>query len=129
MTHPAPGHDRADRGSSGLSITALVIGVLALLTCWTIIGGVLLGLGAVIVGLIALTRVKQGRGQGRAMAVIGISAGGLGLLVAIGLIALGVTFLGSDPGQNLRECLERAGDDGRAQAGCERELQNQVNRR
>lgn len=125
MTHPGPHHDMTQRGQggSGLAITALVLGLLALLSSWTIVGGVLLGLGAIIVGLIALTRIKQGRGQGRRMAVIGITSAAIGLLVAAGLIVLGVSFFNSGPGQSLRDCLEGAGNDEAAQAECQRDFE------
>jgi hypothetical protein len=122
---PQHGTQRSS-GGSGLAITALVLGVLALVSSWTIIGGVLLGLGAIIVGLIALTRIKQGRAEGRAMAIIGIVAAVIGLLVAIGLIVLGVSFLNSDTGQNLQDCLERAGDDEAAQTQCERDFREEL---
>jgi O-antigen ligase len=128
VTYDHPHHDTSQRsrGGSGLAITALVLGVLALVTSWTIIGGVLLGLGAIIVGLIALTRIRQGRGQGRAMAVIGIVTAVIGLLVAIGVIVLGASFLNSDTGQKLRDCLEQAGNDETAQAQCERDFEDDL---
>jgi hypothetical protein len=127
VTYDDPHRDLQHRqGGSGLAITALVLGLLALLSSWTIIGGVLLGLGAVIVGLVALTRIKQGRAQGRAMAVIGIVAAVIGLLVAIGLIVLGASFLNSDSGQKLRDCLEQAGNDEAAQAQCQRDFEDDL---
>lgn len=128
VTYEGSHHDNThdQRGGSGLSITALVLGVLALITFWTVIGGILLGLAAIIVGLLALIRVKQGRGGGRAMAIIGIVTGALGLLVAIGLIVLGASILNSDSGQNLRDCLEQAGDDQAAQGQCELDFQDEL---
>ena len=128
MTDRGPHRGTAQRnqGGSGLAITALVLGLLALLSSWTIVGGVLLGLGAIVVGLIALTRIKQGRAQGWSMAVVGIVTAVIGLLVAAGLIVLGVSFLSSDSGQKLRDCLDEAGSDEAAQAECQRDFEDDV---
>ena len=128
MTYEAPppyGQPQASR-SSGMAITALVLGVLALLTCWTVVGGIFLGLVAIILGLIALSRIKQGRAGGRAMAIIGIITGALGLIIAVGLIALGASLLNSDSGKNLQDCLADAGNDANAQAECQREFQEEL---
>jgi hypothetical protein len=109
-----------------MAITALVLGVLALLSSWTVVGGILLGLAAIIVGLIALTKIRQGRADGKAMAIIGIITGALGLVVAVGLIAIGASLLNSETGQNLQDCLEDAGNDQQAQAECQREFQEEL---
>lgn len=118
-----PPHNSA---GSGMAITALVLGVLALLSSWTVIGGILLGLAAVIVGLLALSRIKQGRAGGKAMAIIGIVTGVLGLAVSVGLIAIGASLLNSESGKNLQDCLENAGDDQQAQAECQRDFQDEL---
>ena len=44
---------------NGLGTAALVLGILALVTCWTVIGGVVLGVLAVIFGFIGRGRVKR----------------------------------------------------------------------
>jgi hypothetical protein len=129
---PPPSYEQPQpqpRSGSGMAITALVLGILALVTCWTVIGGVLLGLGAIVVGLIALIRIKQGRAGGRGMAIGGIVTGAIGLLVAIVVIILGVSIINSDSGQNLRECMEAAGDDEAAVAQCERDFQDDLTNR
>ena len=130
MTYQAPppyGHQpQQNTGGSGMAITALVLGVLALLTCWTVVGGILLGLAAIILGFIALSKIKQGRAGGKAMAIIGIVTGVLGLVISVGLIALGASLLNSDTGQNLQDCLQDAGQDEAAQAECQREFQEEL---
>jgi Domain of unknown function (DUF4190) len=131
MTYQAPPpygqpQPQQHRGGSGMAITALVLGVLALLTCWTVVGGIFLGLVAIILGFIASSRAKHGRAGGRAMAIIGIVTGALGLVISIGLIALGASLLNSDTGQNLQDCLQDAGQDETAQAECQREFQEEL---
>ncbi len=114
------------RRGSGMAIAALVLGVLALLTCWTVIGGILLGVIAVVLGLVALSRIRKGLAEGKVMAVIGIVTGVLGVVLAIALIALSVSLLNSDSGQNLQDCLQDAGNDTAAQAQCQREFQDDL---
>ena len=131
MTYQAPppyaeNQPHSNTGGSGMAITALVLGVLALLSSWTVIGGILLGLAAVIVGLIALSKIRQRRASGKAMAIIGIITGVLGLAVSVGLIAIGASLLNSESGKNLQDCLEDAGNDQQAQTQCERDFQDEL---
>lgn len=62
-------------GTDGLAITALVLGVVALPMFW--IG--LVGVSAVVVGIVALTRISRGGRRGRGMAVTGLVLGALSL--------------------------------------------------
>ena len=130
MTYaPTPGHGygmQPQRRSSGLAIAALVCGVLALLSSWTVIGGILLGLIAVVLGIVALSRVKRGLAAGRGMAIAGIVTGILGTVLAIALIAVGVSLLNSDAGQQLQDCLADAGNDDAAVAECQRQYQEDL---
>lgn len=61
----------------GLAITSLVLGILAFLNGWIPVLGMLLGLGAIIVGFIALK--KQ---QNKIMSIIGLVAGAIGFLAS-----------------------------------------------
>ena len=106
----------------GMAIAALVLGALALLLCWTIIGGILLGLIAVVLGIVAVVRARSGRAAGTGLAVTGIVLGAIGLIIAGVLVAVGISFLNSESGQNLQDCLEQAGDDQTAIDQCQQEF-------
>jgi len=108
-----------------MAIAALILGVLALLSCWTIIGGIMLGLIAVVLGIIGSGRAKRGQASGRGLAITGIVTGLLGIAGAVAIIALGVSIYNSDEAQGLRDCLEQA-DTQDAIAQCEKEFQDQV---
>jgi len=105
-----------------MAIAALVLGALALLLCWTIIGGILLGLIAVVLGIVAVVRARSGRAAGTGLAVTGIVLGTIGLIIAGVLVAVGISFLNSESGQNLQDCLEQAGDDQTAIDQCQQEF-------
>ncbi len=129
MTYePVPNYQSTQprQGGSGMAIAALVLGVLAVLTSWTVIGGILLGLVAIVLGFIASSRAKRGQGGGRVMAILGILAGALGVVLSIVLIYIGVSFLNSDSGQDLQDCLRQAGTDEAAQTQCQREVEDDL---
>ncbi len=96
---------------SGLAIASLVLGILAVVTFWTYVGGILLGLIAIVLGVIALGRVRRGRAAGRGMAIAGVVLGTLGLLFSAALIGLTAWVFNSSGASNLTECLADAGND------------------
>ncbi|MEU5775999.1 DUF4190 domain-containing protein [Streptomyces venezuelae] len=92
----------------GLAVAALVLGILACVLFWTVVGGVLLGLLAVILGIVAAVRARRGRAGGRGMAITGVVLGLLGLIASALIIALGVSILNSDSAQTFKECMKDA---------------------
>lgn len=104
------------RTRNGFGVTALVLGLVALVLSWTIIG-VILGALALIFGLLGQTRVKRGQATNAGQSVAGIVLGILALLIATGLIAFGmVSALDSPAGRSYLKCLQQAGGDhGKAQ--------------
>jgi hypothetical protein len=90
---PNGGFAAAPNGSNGPATAALVVGIVALVFCFTVVGGV----AAVVLGVIGLRRAgrQAGAGRGRAIAglVLGLISVVLGLLT---LLAVGATvqFLG-----------------------------------
>jgi len=83
---PPPGYGQGPgygalppRPRNGFGVAALVLGVLALVLSWTIIGGIVPGVLALIFGLLGLARAKRGEatnsGLSVAGAVIGVTVG------------------------------------------------------
>lgn len=114
------------RRGVGMAITALVLGVLALLFCWTVVGGILFGLVAIIVGFIASRRAKRGIARRRGMAVAGIVLGLIGLLLWTGLVAVGVSTFSSDSGTSFQSCVKGANGDQTALDKCSTEFQGNL---
>ncbi len=113
-------------GGSGMATAALVVGILALITSWTVIGGVLLGLLAVILGFLALRKARRGLATGRGRAIAGVILGLLSIAIAVALIAVGVSILNSEEAQNLQDCLRDAGTNQSEVQQCEDEFRDQV---
>ena len=107
---------------NGLGIAALVLGILALITSWSIVGGILFGLAAIVLGFLARGKVKRGEDDNGGMAIAGIVLGILGLLIGLAFIAFGVAIFSSSGGQDLIDCLEQARGDAAAEQACEREF-------
>ena len=99
------------RPRNGFGIAALVLGLLALVLSWTIIGGIVFGILALVFGLLGRARAKRGESTNGGLSVAGAVLGIIGLLIAIGLIAMAMSVLHSPAGQGYRQCLQRSGGD------------------
>jgi heme/copper-type cytochrome/quinol oxidase subunit 2 len=117
----------ARTGGGGMATAALVLGVLALISCWTVIGGVLLGVLAIVFGIIAARKARRGEADGHGRAVAGIATGAVGLLLAIALIAFGVSLLNRTSTKNLEHCLKNANGNQSAVQQCQQQYKTDVN--
>ena len=91
---------------SGLAIASLVCGILGVLTGIFIFSGLSLGLAGIVLGIVALVKVKNGTASGKGMAIGGIVTGALGMIVAVGVLILGLVGSGM-----LSDCAENAVQD------------------
>jgi hypothetical protein len=114
------------RPRNGFGIAALVLGLLALVLSWTIIGGIVFGITALIFGLLGWARVKRGEATNGGLSVAGVILGLIGLLIAIGLIVFVVSILNSPAGQNYRQCLQQSDGDPAKIQQCSSEFSRQV---
>ncbi len=129
MTQEAPSYrvePVAGRGGAGMATAALVLGILAIITSFTVVGGVLLGVLAIIFGIIAARRARQGLALGRGRAIAGVVTGVIGVLLAALLIAVGVSVFNSPAGKNLRSCLKDANGNQQQIQQCNDQYRDQV---
>lgn len=105
----APVQEAAERTShpvakqkpgSGLAIASLVCGILGVLTGIFIYSGVSLGLAGIVLGIVALVKVKNGTASGKGLAIGGIVTGVLSFVVAA--VTIAVLVLNAMMGQ---ECI------------------------
>ncbi|MBO0856792.1 MAG: DUF4190 domain-containing protein, partial [Nocardia sp.] len=111
--YPGPGEQGAwvESKGKGMAVTALVLGVLALLTCWLVIGGLLFGLFAVIFGAIATVKARRGTAAGGSAALVGLIFGLLSMIAAIVIAVIGVNFFVHHGGRDFVDCVDRAKGD------------------
>ncbi|NKY85438.1 DUF4190 domain-containing protein [Nocardia veterana] len=105
----------------GLAITALVLGIIALLSCWTILGGILFGLIAVVFGIIATVKARRGTAAGGGMAIAGLVLGLLGLIAGIVIAVIGVNFFVNNGGKDFLDCVNKANGDQSKIDQCQRD--------
>jgi hypothetical protein len=93
----------------------LVTAIIALLT---VVGGVVLGVVAVILGFLGWGKAKRGEATNGGVAIAGIVLGFLSIIEAIAVIGLFIWGFGEVGGSDLVDCLSRAGNDPAAQQEC-----------
>lgn len=128
--YPGPGQQpqywQESPKSKGLAIAALVCGILAAISFCTIVGGLLFGLLAVVLGAIAGMKVRRGTGGGGVMAVVALI---LGVVAIVAAIVFGVFFWNfweDSGGKEFTDCVSRAGSDQQQIAQCEDQFNQQL---
>ncbi|MFD6418090.1 DUF4190 domain-containing protein [Streptomyces sp. NPDC060194] len=111
---------------NGLAIAALVLGILAILLFWTVIGGIGLGLIAVVLGILGKRKARNGAAPHGTMAVVGAVLGALGLIVSGVILALGVSVLNSDEFKSFDDCVKQA-DSQSQRDQCAEDFEQDVN--
>jgi hypothetical protein len=121
-----PGYGAPPQPRNGFGVAALVLGLLAVVLSWTIIGGGILGILALVFGLLGRARAKRGEATNGGLSIAGAILGLLGLLIAIGLVVLGMSLLNSPAGRSYQQCLQQSdGDPARIQQ-CASEFSHQI---
>ncbi|MQY22953.1 DUF4190 domain-containing protein [Nocardia macrotermitis] len=110
--YPAPpGEQRPQGQGRGLAITALVLGILAIISSPTLVGGVLFGLLGLIFGIIAVVKARRGTAGGGAMAWVGLALAALGLIAAIALGVVEGMWIVDHGGRTYWDCAQQANGD------------------
>jgi uncharacterized membrane protein YhhN len=111
---------------NGLAIAALVLGILAVVLFWTVLGGILLGVLALILGIIGMRRARKGGAPHGKLSIAGAVLGAVGLIGSLILIAIGASIVGSDEFKNLQDCVAQAETQAELDQ-CERDYGDEVN--
>jgi hypothetical protein len=111
---------------NGLGIAALVVAIIGLVFCWTVVGGVILGVGAIILGFVARGRVKRGEATNGGVAIAGIVLGSLAIVVSLVFIPIWIGMFKDMGGSNYVDCLSKAGSDEQAIQKCADQFREHV---
>lgn len=111
---------------NGLGIAALVVAIVALLFFWSVIGGVIGGIVAIILGVLARGRVKRGEATNGGVAMAGIVLGALAVVVGLASIAIYVALFDNLGGSDYVSCMLDAGDDSAAMQECEERFRERL---
>ena len=111
---------------NGLGIAALIIAILALVSCWTVFGGIILGLVAAIIGFVARGRVKRGEATNGGVAIAGIVLGILAIVLGLVFIPIWYSVFEGAGVTDYVDCLSKAGSDQDAAQQCANQFQERV---
>lgn len=112
---------------NGLGTAALILGIIAIPGILTVVLGILLGLLALIFGIIGRKRFARREATNGGAAMAGAILGGFALVISLVLIAVGATFFAHHKSdiQKLRDCLDNAQTQ-QQQQDCEQQFQRDV---
>jgi hypothetical protein len=115
---------------NGLGTAALVVAIVGLLSCWTVVGGVVLGITAIVLGGLGRGRAKQGEATNGGVATAGIALGALSIVAGLAFVAiyatLGWSMFKEVGGGDYIDCVNRAGSDQAAVEQCANEFTERV---
>jgi hypothetical protein len=104
--------DPTSRPKNGMGVAGLVLGILALLSSWFVLG-LPLAIVGLILSIVGLRRVRSGRATNRGVALGGVIVNAVALLLSVVLTAVyAFTFwaLWNNGGQEAVDCIQNAQD-------------------
>ena len=96
----------------GMALAAMILGIAAVLTGFFVFGA-LLGIAAIILGVLSLKKTKE-VGAGKAFALTGIITGAVSVLISICMLFVFISFY-----QTTQKCLEVGTEDGHGTVVCQ----------
>lgn len=125
--HTYPGYSPAATAPrNGLGIAALVVAILAVVSSLSVVGGIVLGIVAVILGFAGRARVKKGEANNGGVALAGIILGFLGIVAGLASIAIVVLLFKDTGAGDYFDCMSKAGQNRSAQVQCEDQFRQSV---
>jgi hypothetical protein len=113
---------------NGLGIAALVLAIIGLLFCWSVAGGVILGVVAVSVGFTGRGRVKWGEATNGGVAMAGIVLGFLSIIAGLVCIVLwfGPFKQTGEQTHDLVNCMAKAFNNADAEQQCRDQFKSTI---
>ncbi|MGV0812696.1 DUF4190 domain-containing protein [Mycolicibacterium boenickei] len=116
--------------ANGLGIAALIVAVIGLVLVWSVVGGLMFGITAVILGFLARGRVQRGEATNGGVAMSGIVLGAIACVLSLVFVGIwlyfGQRWFDDVGGGDYVQCMQQAGDDPTAQQQCEDEFERRV---
>lgn len=107
---------------------ALVLAVVALLFSWSIIGGIVGGSVAVVLGFAGRARAARGEADNAPIANAGIGLGALAVIIGAAFVPIWIGLFSEAGMGDYVRCVEHAGNDRAAQQQCENAFLERVQR-
>lgn len=107
---PAPPPVPAVPRKNWIGSTALAVAVVGLAMCWSVLGGVLLGALAIVMGFVGRGRVTHSEADNRTVATSGIALGVLAIIVSLAIIPAWMRLAREVEMTTYLECSAKATD-------------------
>jgi hypothetical protein len=111
---------------NGLGIASLVLAIIALLSVWSVVVAIVLGLVAVVIGFFGRGRVKRGTANNGGVAIAGIVLGTLAVVVGLAFVAIWTEVWKDVGGGDYIDCMQKAGSDHFQQQRCADQFRQNV---
>ncbi|WP_231383874.1 DUF4190 domain-containing protein [Rhodococcus sp. 114MFTsu3.1] len=121
-----PGQYPPSTPKNTLGTMALVAAIIGVLTFWSVVGGIILGLLAVALGFVARSRVKKGAATNGTVSLVAIILGFVAAALSVALIAFGVSWFSNVGGQEFVDCMNDAGSSQSAKDQCSDRFQQNI---
>jgi hypothetical protein len=93
---------------NGFGVAALTLGLVGALLFWTVLGGVVLGLLALIFGIVGFRRGKRSEATNGTLAAVGAVIGTFALIGSSVVLVFAVSVLSSGDYGELKDCMRNA---------------------
>lgn len=131
MTGPTNGQGAgyAVATRNGFGTAALVLAIGGLAACWSVLGGIALGVGAVVLGFLGRSRAARREANNGEIATAGVALGVLAIVVSVAFVVIWGYAWRDVGGTGYLDCAVRAGNDKQAVDGCTERWLDEVQKR
>ena len=125
--YPPQGYPMPTPGPrNGLGTAALVLGVVGMVSTWSIFGGLIFGIAAAVLGFLAHQRVRSRQADNGAVAISGLVLGVLAIVLSLVFIPIWSGFLDEVGYSQYSKCMSEAGQDAKAVNACLMQFQSRI---
>lgn len=96
------------KAGKGFGVAALTLGLVGALLFWTVLGGIVLGLLALIFGILGFRRGRRGEATNGTLAAVGAVIGAVALIGSSVVLVLVVSLVSSGDYGELERCVQNA---------------------
>jgi len=122
-----PGYPLPPAGPrNGMGIAALILGVVAMLATWSVFGGLIFGVAAAILGVLAYRRVRNHEADNGAVALSGLVLGVLAVVVSLVFIPIWAGIADQIGYSEYTRCMNEAGKNERQINACLVQFQHRI---
>ena len=109
-----------------MGTTALVLAIVGLLTCWSVLGGIVFGVAAIILGFLGRCRAARGEADNGGIATAGIALGSVAIAASVAFVVIWSYAWQDSGGSEYLDCAVRAGNDRTAVDRCTQQWLDEV---